>query len=184
MSIRLSLLAILDQGACYGNQLRAEFERRTGGESPVNAGQVYSTLDRLERDGLVEKAQPDDGGQIYYAITPAGSASVADWFESPVLLGAGRDELAIKVTLALTLPGVDARRVIALQRAAGADFPEAEDPARAVILDARREAAAAESRWLDRVDARLASGAETKLPLSTEVPRRGRPSRLGPTSAT
>lgn len=177
MSIRLSLLAILDQGACYGHQLRAEFDRRTGGESPVNAGQVYSTLDRLERDGLVTKAQPDADGAIYYRITGEGSAAVADWFDSPVLRGAGRDELAIKVALAATLPGVDVLRVIALQRRAAGSLPAAEGLADAIILDARREAAEAELRWLDRVEERIAGEPDPKLPLNTEVPKRGRPSR-------
>ncbi|TBN56901.1 PadR family transcriptional regulator [Glaciihabitans arcticus] len=175
MSIRLSLLAILDQGACYGYQLRAEFERRTGGEAPVNAGQVYSTLDRLERDGLVEKKQPDGDGQIYYAITVQGTAAVTEWFTSPVLRGAGRDELAIKVALAVTLPGVDAAEVIAVQRSALSPSGPATTLPQAIIGDARVEATEAERRWLDRVEERLASGADTKLPLSTEVPKRGRP---------
>ena len=54
MSVRQSLLAILDQAPCYGYQLRGEFETRTGGTWPLNVGQVYTTLSRLERDGLVE----------------------------------------------------------------------------------------------------------------------------------
>ena len=55
MSVRLSLLAILDQGPCYGYQLRAEFDRRTGSTWPLNVGQIYNTLERLERDGLVSR---------------------------------------------------------------------------------------------------------------------------------
>ena len=53
MSIRQAMLAILEQGPMYGYQLRAEFEQRTGATWPLNIGQVYTTLTRLERDGLV-----------------------------------------------------------------------------------------------------------------------------------
>ena len=72
MSVRQSLLAILDQGPCYGYQLRAEFERRTGSTWPLNVGQIYTTLDRLERDGLVAKGETDDQGHVFYDITDAG----------------------------------------------------------------------------------------------------------------
>ena len=67
MSVRQSLLAILDQGPCYGYQLRAEFDRRTGSTWPLNVGQIYNTLDRLERDGLVAKGDTDAQGHVYYA---------------------------------------------------------------------------------------------------------------------
>jgi DNA-binding PadR family transcriptional regulator len=119
MSVRQSLLAILDQGPCYGYQLRAEFDRRTGGTWPLNVGQIYNTLDRLERDGLVVKGDSDDEGHVYYAITEDGSAEAAEWLSTPVdRTAAARDELAIKLALAATLPGVDVRVLIAQQRAA------------------------------------------------------------------
>ena len=51
MSIRRGLLALLAQEPMYGAQLRTEFESRTGGTWPLNVGQVYTTLSRLERDG-------------------------------------------------------------------------------------------------------------------------------------
>ena len=104
MSVRQSLLAILDQGPCYGYQLRGEFDRRTGSTWPLNVGQIYNTLDRLERDGLVEKADHGDEGQIYYLITDAGRTEVASWLGSPVLRSsATRDELAIKLVAARKL---------------------------------------------------------------------------------
>ena len=79
MSVRQSLLAILGQGPCYGYQLRAEFDRRTGSTWPLNVGQIYNTLDRLERDGLVRKGETDGHGHVYYEITDAGSAEVETW---------------------------------------------------------------------------------------------------------
>ena len=95
MSVRHSLLAILQQGPCYGYQLRAEFDRRTGSTWPLNVGQIYNTLDRLERDGLVEKGDVDEHGHVYWRITDAGTAEVRDWLASPVLRPPGtRDQRA------------------------------------------------------------------------------------------
>ena len=59
MSVRHALLALLSEGPKYGLQLREEFEARTGEVWPLNVGQVYTTLQRLERDGLVETANGD-----------------------------------------------------------------------------------------------------------------------------
>ena len=60
VSVRHALLALLSEGPKYGLQLRQEFEDRTGEVWPLNVGQVYTTLQRLERDGLVES---DDDGE-------------------------------------------------------------------------------------------------------------------------
>ena len=56
MTVRHALLALLSEGPKYGLQLRQEFEARTGGVWPLNVGQVYTTLQRLERDGQVVAA--------------------------------------------------------------------------------------------------------------------------------
>ena len=61
----------------HGYQLRAAFEESTGGTWPLNIGQVYTTLSRLERDGLVAAAEQD--GQATYRITDAGRRTVTDW---------------------------------------------------------------------------------------------------------
>ena len=62
MSVRHALLALLSEGPKYGLQLRQEFEARTGEVWPLNVGQVYTTLQRLERDGLVESDDTGRGG--------------------------------------------------------------------------------------------------------------------------
>ncbi|GAA2984560.1 DNA-binding PadR family transcriptional regulator [Microbacterium terrae] len=192
MSVRQSLLAILDQGPCYGYQLRAEFDRRTGSTWPLNVGQIYNTLDRLERDGLVAKGEVDEQGHVYWEITDAGSAEVAAWLGSPVERSGGtRDELAIKLAVAATLPGVDVTEVIqtqrraslsqlqSLQRAkyAGADPNGPEELAWALVIDSMIFAAEAEVRWLDHTEQRLALHPQhaMTLELSTERPKRGRP---------
>ena len=196
MSVRQSLLAILDQGPCYGYQLRSEFDRRTGSTWPLNVGQIYNTLERLERDGLVERADHEVDGQIFYAITDAGRAEVAGWLGSPVERSAAtRDDLAIKLAIAVTLPGVDIAQVIQVQRTAtlhnlkdltktknaSSDPETSEDLAWLLVVDSLVFQAEAEVRWLDHSEQRLArasaAGLATPLPLSTEVPKRGRPAK-------
>lgn len=101
MSVRHALLAVLTEGTCYGYQLRTEFSRRTGAAAPLNVGQIYNTLDRLERDGLVVKGAMDDAGHVPYTITAAGTAEVRAWLAASVGVVGARDELVVKVTLAL-----------------------------------------------------------------------------------
>mgnify|MGYP001582497938 CR=1 FL=1 len=203
MSVRQSLLAILDQGPCYGYQLRAEFDRRTGSTWPLNVGQIYNTLERLERDGLVAKGDVDEQGHVYYRITDAGSAEVRTWLGTPVARAAGtRDELPIKLALAATLPGVDVGEIVQTQRRAslaaldqlrqaatsssdadssGADSSDADGEALAgqLVADAAIFRAEAEVRWLDHVEATLRTRAAhtRELELNADRPRRGRPPR-------
>jgi DNA-binding PadR family transcriptional regulator len=196
MSVRQSLLAILDQGPCYGYQLRAEFDRRTGSTWPLNVGQIYNTLDRLERDGLVEKGDVDEHGHVYWQITDAGAAEVRDWLASPVQRTQGtRDELAIKLAVAATLPGVDVAGIIQTQRRsslaqlqelnrakyAGASPDGPEELAWSLVVDSMIFSAEAEVRWLDHSEQRLALHPRRAmaLELSTEKPKRGRPARAG-----
>jgi DNA-binding PadR family transcriptional regulator len=182
MSVRQALLALLEQGPMYGYQLRAEFEQRTGATWPLNVGQVYTTLTRLERDGLVEvgeDAPPGgagvDGGATHgaiYRVTEAGRSEVAAWFTTPVArTQPPRAELAIKLALAVTVPGVDVEMVIQRQRTAtmtalqdytrlkrggrAASPVDAGDMAWSLVLDSLVFAAEAEVRWLDHCESRL-----------------------------
>src|SRR6476660_545134 len=115
MSVRHALLALLSEGPKYGLQLREEFEARTGEVWPLNVGQVYTTLQRLERDGLVESdddgnGDGDEGPQRGFRITTKGRADLATWLRTPPdMTSPPRDELVIKVLVALQLPGVDVR---------------------------------------------------------------------------
>ena len=177
MSVRQALLALLEQGPMYGYQLRTEFERRTGATWPLNIGQVYTTLTRLERDGLVAEDGADGEGHVVYRVTDAGRDEVATWFTTPVVrTQPPRDELAIKLALAVTVPGVDVGTVIQQQRSATiaalqdytrlkqrarptnpADSADQEgaDMAWSLVLDSLVFAAEAEVRWLDHCEARL-----------------------------
>jgi len=135
VSVRLGLLALLDDADMYGYQLKSAFEARTGGVWPLNIGQVYTTLARLERDGLVATSTRDgngegggDGGeggrtaddrQHVYSITAAGRRELADWFaESPAEGPPPRDELIAKVLLAAAGGSERALGVVTAQRTA------------------------------------------------------------------
>jgi DNA-binding PadR family transcriptional regulator len=170
MSVKLGLLALLDEGDMYGYQLRATFEQRTGATWPLNIGQVYTTLNRLERDGLVEECGDDGEGHQTYRITPAGRAEVHRWFVTPVSRSAApRDELAIKLAIAVQARDLDVTTVIATQRTETLrtlqDYTrlkakvEPSDPAEVawlLVLDAMVFQAEAEVRWLDLCDSRVA----------------------------
>ena len=172
MSVKQALLALLEQGPMYGYQLRVEFENRTGSTWPLNVGQVYTTLNRLERDGFVEGEGVDDEGHVVYRITDSGRTEVATWFTTPVArTQPPRDELAIKLALAVTVPGVDVGTVIQrqrtatmtalqdytrLKRAGRAARPAGpDDMAWSLVLDSLVFSAEAEIRWLDHCEARL-----------------------------
>jgi DNA-binding PadR family transcriptional regulator len=173
VSVRLSLLALLDQGPCYGYQLRAELHWRTGSTGPINVGQIYNTLDRLERDKLVHKT----GENNYYEITDPGSAQVASWFAT----ASPPAELAGKLALASTLPGVDVAGIIRVQREATGtrggqtSTPStAEELAATIVSRSRDVARDAEQQLLDAVEMLLTRAIEPRG-LSTDVPKRGRP---------
>jgi len=183
MSIRHGLLALLERGEMYGYQLRVAFEESTGGTWPLNIGQVYSTLSRLERDELVRALPEGDGGQRPYEITRAGRAELATWFATPVgRTDRPRDELAIKLALALTTPGVDVQAVVQTQR--GATMRTLQEYTRLkhgvepsdlpwlLVLDAMVFQAEAEIRWLDHCEARLVRHAAPQAAPHAAVPAR------------
>lgn len=165
MSVRHALLALLSEKPQHGYHLKSEFERRTGATWPLNIGQVYTTLQRLERDGLVRAQQPGDDGSVVYGATDAGTAEVSSWWLSPVDRTApARDELAIKIALAVTVPGVDVPRLIQRQRNATLTWlqqltrlkarpDETGDLAWSLVVERLLFDAEAEARWLDHVEA-------------------------------
>ncbi|MFI6419368.1 PadR family transcriptional regulator [Streptomyces sp. NPDC050842] len=199
MSIRHGLLALLERGPRYGSQLRTEFESRTGSTWPLNVGQVYTTLSRLERDGMVAQGGQDEAGHALYTITDAGLAELRTWFEKPVdRTSPARDELAIKLAMAVGAPCVDIRDVIQSQRRhtvkAMQDYTrlkaqalvavenggarERDDVAWLLVLEQLIFQTEAEARWLDHCEARLirlssttaSASASASPPVSTPTP--------------
>ena len=190
MSVRHALLALLSDGPKYGLQLRHEFEVRTGEVWALNVGQVYTTLQRLERDGLVE-SEGDDGPSKGYAITRDGSRELSEWLTTPPAVEQPpRDELLIKVLVASEVPGVDVHEVVQVHRrhlielmqrytAVKADAAE-DEVALALVIDAEVFRLEAAVRWLDSADLRLRTlEGRPIVPPTDGVRSRPTPSRLG-----
>jgi DNA-binding PadR family transcriptional regulator len=185
MSVRHALLALLSEGPKYGLQLREEFEARTGEVWPLNVGQVYQTLQRLERDGLVESDDDgDEGPQKGFRITEDGAAELASWLRTPPdLASPPRDELVMKVLVALRMPGTNVHEVIQVHRRYLVELmqqwtrikeDEAEfDIGLALVVDAELFRLDAVIRWLDSADGRLKrAAADEPQPLPpTALPR-------------
>jgi len=167
VSVRHALLALLSEGPKYGLQLREEFEARTGEVWPLNVGQVYTTLQRLERDGLVESdGTADEGPQKGFRITDAGADELAQWLRTPPDLSAPpRDELVIKVLVAMRLPGTDVHEVIQAHRRYLVELMQqwtrikedeaGYDVSLALVVDAELFRLDSVIRWLDSADGRL-----------------------------
>ena len=184
MSVRHALLALLSEGPKYGLQLRDEFAAGTGDVWPLNVGQVYTTLQRLERDGLVESddtAEP--GPQKGYRITAAGTSELAGWLRTPPDLSTPpRDQLVIKVLVAVRVPGTDVHEVIQVHRRYLVELmqqwtrlkdDEAEyDLGLALAVDAELFRLDAVVRWLDAADGRIKRAAvEPPRPARVLAPR-------------
>lgn len=166
MSVRFGLLALLAEAPTHGYQLKTGFERRTGGSWALNIGQVYTTLQRLERDGLVEEIAAN-GDRRDYRITATGHEQLDVWFATPVVPdGPARDELTIKVLLAIAAEDVDVTDVLQRQRRASVEQLQAytrrkaqADPEKEIafliLLDALIFRTESEIRWLDACEARI-----------------------------
>jgi DNA-binding PadR family transcriptional regulator len=167
MSVRHAVLALLSEGPQYGLRLREEFEHRTGEVWPLNVGQVYTTLQRLGRDGLVESdGSAEDGPQKAFRITPDGERELAGWLRTPPDLSSPpRDELVMKVLIAVRVPGTDPHEVIQAHRRYLVQLMQQwtrikDDEARgalglALAVDAELLRLDSVIRWLDVADARL-----------------------------
>ncbi len=96
MSVKHSLLALLYEKPRHGYELKTGFEELVQGMWPLNAGQVYTTLDRLERDKLVESPGHDKKDRKLYTITQAGKEELWAWMEEPVGRSLLKDEFYFK----------------------------------------------------------------------------------------
>jgi len=167
MSVRHALLALLTEGPKYGLQLRQEFEARTGEVWPLNVGQVYTTLQRLEREGHAESDDAErDGVQKKFRITEGGAAELDRWLRTPPgAVPPPRDELVMKVQVAVRLPGVDVRDILQVHRRRFVEEMQRyttlkaesspDDVGLGLVVDAELFRLEAVVRWLDAADARL-----------------------------
>lgn len=115
MGVREGMLALLLTGPTHGYRLKSRFDEATGGSWPLNVGQVYTTLDRLERDGLVAVTSGPD--RTVYDLTSDGRAAIGQWWQASGSTDTSpRDELIVKVLLAVSLDSRQALDVITTQR--------------------------------------------------------------------
>jgi DNA-binding PadR family transcriptional regulator len=181
MSVPHALLALLSEAPKYGMRLQSEFESRTGEVWPLNVGQVYTTLQRLERDGLVETDAEGERSQKRYRITATGAQELADWLRTPPdLVPPPRDELVIKVLVALEVPEIDIHAILqvhrrhaieVMQRYTQVKAAAAEgEVALALVADAELFRLEAIVRWLDAADVRLKQRPSTAPASVADVP--------------
>jgi DNA-binding PadR family transcriptional regulator len=174
MSVRYAMLALLSEGPKYGLQLREEFEARTGEVWPLNVGQVYQTLRRLERDGFVESdGTSDEGPQKGFRITADGEQEPR-WLRTPPDLSSPpRDELVMKVLVALYVPSADVHAVIQAHRRYVVELmqqwtrireDDASDLNMSLAIDAELFRLDSVVRWLDAAEARVNRAASDGTP--------------------
>ena len=150
----------------------------------MNVGQVYTTLQRLERDGLVESEDEEaEGPQKDFRITPEGQAELDQWLLTPPDLSMPpRDELTIKVLVALKVPGIDTREVIQVHRRYVVEVMQQwtrlkEDESEfdlnfALVVDSELFRLDAVVRWLDAADGRMKrAGVDPVGPTPAGLPR-------------
>ena len=183
MSVRHAMLALLSEGPKYGLRLREEFEARTGEVWPLNVGQVYTTLQRLERDGLVEsESEDEDGPQKGFRITAAGKDELERWLRTPPDLSSPpRDELVMKVLVALHVPSADVHEVIQAHRRYLVELMQQwtrirEDDAggdlnMSLAVDAELFRLDSVVRWLDAAEARIKRAGPRAVQITTELGR-------------
>ena len=172
MAVREGLLALLADKPRHGYDLRAEFEARTAELWHLNSGQVYTTLERLERDGLVDADEDHDdpsGRRRIYRVTDTGNAELRRWLDaSSWTVEPQRDELLMKVLLAADDPPAAAALITDHRHALMARLQllrreqrEAPDTlAYQLVADALVARLEADLHWLDRCEQRLARRTE------------------------
>lgn len=167
MTMSEVLLGILVDGPAHGYDLKRAHDDRFPGARSLAYGQVYATLSRMQRTGLVEVAltEQDSGPErIVYAMTDAGAAQLHDWLaraEPPGPYSA--DELVRKTVTALHA-GVDAVDFLTCQREAHMDQLRRLTRERAVLAGTGAQIALdhtilhldADLRWLEQSRERLA----------------------------
>jgi DNA-binding PadR family transcriptional regulator len=118
MSLRFGILGLLAEEPLHGYEVKTRFESLLGGTWEVNIGQIYSTLQRLERDGLVAAADDrGDRGKLPYHLTAAGRRRLDEWLRQPEAEPQQlREEIYVKLLLAGRLANGNVERLLAEQR--------------------------------------------------------------------
>lgn len=191
MSVRYAVLGLISQKPRHGYETRIAFENLVGGDEnwEVKPAQIYTTLDRLEEAGLVERSsdlgEGKEPSRRVYRITPKGEEALQEWFSSGVVPEHQRDEFFIKLIIGLASGRADPARLIQTQRSllfqemhAATTQRDEYDPhtemAQILLLDKAIMHLEADLRWLDMIEMRLETIKDQPLP-EPEIRPRGRP---------
>ena len=190
MTVRHAVLGLLAQRPRHGYELRAAFEAVAGGSEnwDLKPAQVYTTLARMEKSGLVsEQAIEQDGGpeKRIYAITPDGEKELRAWFAEDALPEHHRDEFYLKLMLALISEAANPYRLIHIPRNSlyrelhaitnqRTRADAGHELAKILLLDKAAMHLEADLRWLDMTEGRLDEIRRQPLP-EPETRPRGRP---------
>jgi len=195
MSVRHALLGLLAKKPRHGYELRVAFEAVVGGDEnwDVKPAQIYTTLERLEESGLVERhsdlGQGSEPARRIYALTEAGRAALHEWFASAVDTQHQRDEFFVKLMVALFSGEASPERVIQSQRShlyqemhAMTTLRDSYDPrremAQILLLDKAIMHLEADLRWMDITEMRIEAIKGQPFP-EPEIRPRGRPRKSG-----
>lgn len=191
MSIRHALLGLLAQKPRHGYELRAAFEAVVGGAEAweVKPAQIYTTLDRLEESGLVERhsdlGEGSEPARRVYALTGSGRAVLHEWFASAVDAQHQRDEFFVKLMVALFSGEANPERIIQIQRShlyqgmhTMTTLRDSYNPrcemAQILLLDKAIMHLEADLRWMDITEMRIEAIKGQPFP-EPEIRPRGRP---------
>ncbi len=170
MSIKHAILALLEERPMYGYELKKQFESQIGTHWSLNFGQIYLTLESLEKKGLVEHeiveqyAAPD---RKVIRLTKAGTVELKEWFTSPMEQMKGlKDQFYLKLILSLTSSLVATKDVILDQKrftlqklheytTRKRKANQAQELEMLLLLDLAIFRAEADIRWLETCEARL-----------------------------
>jgi DNA-binding PadR family transcriptional regulator len=165
--MRHELLALLAAGPAHGYELKGGVELARGRVSqPLNIGQIYTTLGRLERDLLVEAEDAEDDGRPkrVYRLTDAGRKALESWIDAPTEHGRLKDEFFQKLMLVASLRLSDPLALIDRQRAeylrALREVQELalhadDDLASELLLEGASLHLQADLKWLDTCEQRI-----------------------------
>ncbi len=166
MSMPLVLLGFLEPSPRHGYDLKREYDERFPNFRPLRYGQIYATLARLDRDGLVTLARESVGrgpDRKEYAITPSGVTELEEWLSTPLEVGKpANSELFLKVALAL-LSERPADQLLVAQREVHLERMrqltqakrEAQSDADVVLYDFELFHLEADLKWIDHTERRL-----------------------------
>jgi len=193
MSVRFAILGLLTQKSRHGYELRAAFEAVVGGDAnwEVKPAQIYTTLERLEESGLVERTsdlgEGSEPSRRVYAITRSGHEALMDWFAKGVTPEHQRDEFFVKLMVGLASHAADPERLIQTQRAhlyqelhsvtaLRDSYDKKSSLAQILLLDKAIMHLEADLRWLDITEMRLEDVKGQPMP-EPEIRPRGRPKK-------